>query len=32
MKPTTGTVLHYNRYVHPKGFESVSFASAAFYE
>ena len=31
-KPATGSVLHYGRYVHPTGHESVSFASAAFYE
>lgn len=30
-KPTTGAVLHYQQYVHPKGSESVSFAAAAFY-
>ena len=27
-----GKVLHYDQYVDPKGFESVSFASMAFYE
>ena len=32
LKPRTGRVLHYNRYVHPHGHESVSFAAAAFYE
>jgi AmmeMemoRadiSam system protein B len=31
-RPRTGRVLHYNRYVHPAGHESVSFAAAAFYE
>ena len=30
-RPRRGKVLHYDRYVHPVGFESVSFASAAFY-
>jgi AmmeMemoRadiSam system protein B len=30
-RPTTGRVLHYQQYVHPKGHESVSFAAAAFY-
>jgi hypothetical protein len=30
--PTTGRVLHYQQFVHPQGFESVSFAAAAFYE
>lgn len=32
LKPRKGQVLHYNRYVHPRGHESVSFAAAAFYE
>ncbi len=31
-RPRTGRVLHYGRYVHPTGHESVSFAAAAFYE
>ena len=31
VKPKTGTVLHYQQYFDPTGFESVSFASAAFY-
>jgi AmmeMemoRadiSam system protein B len=31
MKPQRGQVLHYDQYVHPRGFESVSFASVAFY-
>ena len=31
-RPGTGQVLHYGRYVHPQGHESVSFAAAAFYE
>ncbi len=30
-QPTRGRVLHYDQYVHPRGAESVSFASAAFY-
>ena len=30
-KPGSGKVLHYDRYVHPRGHESVSFASVAFY-
>jgi AmmeMemoRadiSam system protein B len=29
--PTRGQVLHYGQYVHPRGHESVSFASVAFY-
>jgi hypothetical protein len=29
-KPSSGRLLHYDQYVHPKGFESVSFASMAF--
>jgi MEMO1 family protein len=29
--PSKGKLLHYDRYVHPRGFESVSFASAALY-
>jgi AmmeMemoRadiSam system protein B len=29
-KPSKGRVLHYGRYVHPEGYESVSFASAVF--
>lgn len=29
-KPTSGRLLHYGRFVHPEGFESVSFASIAF--
>lgn len=31
IRPRSGRVLHYQQYVHPKGFESVSFAAAAFY-
>jgi MEMO1 family protein len=30
-KPARGKMLHYGRYVHPRGHESVSFASMAFY-
>ena len=29
-RPGRGRVLHYDQYVHPRGFESVSFASVAF--
>jgi AmmeMemoRadiSam system protein B len=32
LRPTSGRVLHYDQYVHPRGEESVSFASMAFYE
>ena len=32
LKPGRGRVLHYGRHVHPRGFESVSFASVAFDE
>ncbi len=31
-RPTAGTALHYQQFVHPQGHESVSFAAAAFYE
>jgi AmmeMemoRadiSam system protein B len=31
LRPAGGKLLHYDQYVHPKGFESVSFASMAFY-
>jgi AmmeMemoRadiSam system protein B len=31
LKPSAGKVLHYDQYVHSRGYESVSFASAAFY-
>jgi hypothetical protein len=31
LRPRRGELLHYNQYVHPDGFESVSFASAVFY-
>jgi AmmeMemoRadiSam system protein B len=30
IRPTSGKVLHYGRYIHPQGYESVSFASVAF--
>ena len=31
IRPGSGKVLHYDQYVHPRGHESVSFASVAFY-
>jgi AmmeMemoRadiSam system protein B len=31
IRPRQGKVLHYDQYVHPKGHESVSFASVGFY-
>ena len=31
IRPSHGRLLHYGRYVHPQGFESVSFASVGFY-
>jgi AmmeMemoRadiSam system protein B len=31
LAPASGKLLHYNQYVHPRGFESVSYASVAFY-
>jgi AmmeMemoRadiSam system protein B len=31
LKPRCGQLLHYDQYVHPRGQESVSFASVAFY-
>jgi AmmeMemoRadiSam system protein B len=31
LRPGCGKVLHYGQYVHPRGHESVSFASAGFY-
>ena len=30
IRPSAGKVLHYGCYVHPQGYESVSFASVAF--
>jgi AmmeMemoRadiSam system protein B len=32
LRPKGGKLLHYDQYVHPRGFESVSFASVAFYD
>jgi AmmeMemoRadiSam system protein B len=31
LRPGSGKMLHYDQYVHPRGLESVSFASVAFY-
>jgi AmmeMemoRadiSam system protein B len=31
IRPRSGKVLHYDRYLHPQGQESVSFTSMAFY-
>ncbi|HVS38068.1 MAG TPA: AmmeMemoRadiSam system protein B [Gemmataceae bacterium] len=31
LRPSSGQLLHYDQYVHPRGDESVSFASVAFY-
>jgi MEMO1 family protein len=31
IRPQSGKLLHYGRYVHPRGHESVSFASVGFY-
>jgi AmmeMemoRadiSam system protein B len=31
VRPARGRVLHYDQYLHPRGHESVSFASVAFY-
>ena len=31
LNPSSGRLLHYDQYIHPKGYESVSFASMAFY-
>jgi AmmeMemoRadiSam system protein B len=31
LRPERGRVLHYDQYAHQRGFESVSFASMAFY-
>jgi AmmeMemoRadiSam system protein B len=31
LRPSSGKLLHYDQYVHPDGYESVSFASMAFY-
>jgi AmmeMemoRadiSam system protein B len=32
LHPRRGEVLHYDQYVHPHGYESVSFAGAVFYK
>jgi AmmeMemoRadiSam system protein B len=32
LRPGRGRVLHYDQYVHPRGHESVSFASVGFYD
>jgi len=32
IRPRRGKLLHYDQYVHPAGYESVSFASMGFYE
>jgi AmmeMemoRadiSam system protein B len=32
LHPTRGEVVHYDRYVHPDGFESVSFSGVLFYK
>ncbi|HTU23651.1 MAG TPA: AmmeMemoRadiSam system protein B [Gemmataceae bacterium] len=32
LQPSRGEVLHYDQYVHPEGYESVSFASVVFYK
>jgi AmmeMemoRadiSam system protein B len=32
IRPSRGKLLHYDQYVHPRGAESVSFASMAFYQ
>ncbi len=31
IRPARGKLLHYGQYVHPRGYETVSFASMAFY-
>jgi AmmeMemoRadiSam system protein B len=31
LRPACGKLLHYEQYIHPDGYESVSFASMAFY-
>jgi MEMO1 family protein len=31
IRPRRGKLLHYDQYVHPQGYESVSFASMGFY-
>jgi MEMO1 family protein len=32
IRPGSGKLLHYDQYLHPKGHESVSFASIAYYQ
>jgi AmmeMemoRadiSam system protein B len=32
IRPRSGRILDYDQYIHPQGFESVSFASVAFYD
>jgi hypothetical protein len=32
LHPSRGEVLHYDQYIHPLGYESVSFASVVFYK
>ncbi len=32
LRPLSGKLLHYDQYVHPRGAESVSFASMGFYK
>jgi len=32
VRPRSGKLLHYDQYLHPKGHESVSFASIAYYK
>jgi AmmeMemoRadiSam system protein B len=32
IRPSRGKLLRYDQYVHPRGAESVSFASVAFYQ
>jgi MEMO1 family protein len=32
LHPNRGEVLHYDQYIHPTGYESVSFASVVFYK
>jgi AmmeMemoRadiSam system protein B len=31
VRPRRGRLIHYDQYVHPRGYESVSYASMAFY-
>jgi AmmeMemoRadiSam system protein B len=32
LHPSRGEVVHYDQYIHPNGYESVSFAGAVFYK